>query len=259
LGSRITLHRPGVVPYDKALAMQHRLADDLRGNAGARRAESLILLEHPPTYTFGVRGKREHLLTSVEHLRARGAAVVQADRGGDVTFHGPGQIVGYPILDLRARGIGPATYVCSLEKAIISALSSFGIDSRRVDGRPGVWTGDPRNAAPGKIAAIGVRVSRGVTTHGFALNVNTDLNWFQHIIPCGLPDITITSMRQLAGRAFSIRDVEEALIASLARVFRFDEVIEPANPTRGQDTCQTTLPLSTKMEKGPGDEVTVGR
>ena len=198
--------------------MQHRLADDVRAAGG----ESLILLEHPPTYTFGVRGKHEHLLTSVEHLRVRGADVVQTDRGGDVTFHGPGQIVGYPILNIRARGIGPATYVCTLEKAIIAALAIFGIHSERVDGRRGVWTRD------GKIAAIGVRVSRGVTTHGFALNVNTDLDWFAHIIPCGLPDITVTSMQQIAGREFEMRDVEDALNGSLARQFGSEIVEVPA-------------------------------
>jgi lipoate-protein ligase B len=209
LGSRITLLRPGVVAYDDALVMQHRCADQVR----ADRAESLILLEHPPTYTFGVRGKREHLLTSADHLRARGADVIQTDRGGDVTFHGPGQIVGYPILDIRARGIGPATYVCTLEKAIIATLAIFGIDAERIDGRPGVWTGN------GKVAAIGVRVSRGVTTHGFALNVNTDLSWFQHIVPCGLPDITVTSMQQIAGREFVMRDVEDAVVTSLATLF----------------------------------------
>jgi lipoate-protein ligase B len=242
LGTRITLLRPGVVAYDDALALQHRCADSVR----AGDAESLILLEHPPTYTFGVRGKREHLLTSVEHLSARGAAVVQADRGGDVTFHGPGQIVGYPIMNLRARGIGPATYVCTLEKAMIAALRTFGIDSERIDGRPGVWV------AGEKIAAIGVRVSRGVTTHGFALNVNTDVAWFAHIVPCGLPDITVTSMQRIAGREFAISDVEDALVAALSHQFESDTSTTAA-------THRNALPLSTKMERGQGGEVTVGR
>ena len=224
MGTRITLRRPGVVAYDDALAIQHRLADEVRAGDG----ESLILLEHPPTYTFGVRGKREHLLTSAEHLRTRGADVVQADRGGDVTFHGPGQIVGYPILNIRARGIGPATYVCTLEKAIIAALATFGIDSARIDGRPGVWTQD------GKIAAIGVRVSRGVTTHGFALNVNTDLDWFSHIVPCGLPDITVTSMQRIAGREFAMRDCEDALIAALGRQFESEIVAQPEEAIVGR-------------------------
>ena len=209
MGSRITLLRPGVVAYDDALALQHRLADDVRAGDG----ETLILLEHPPTYTFGVRGKREHLLVSADALRARGAAVAQTDRGGDVTFHGPGQVVGYPIMNIRARGIGPATYVCMLERSLIRALAAFGIDAERVNGRPGVWT------RGGKIAAIGVRVSRGVTTHGFALNVNTDLSWFSHIIPCGLPDVTVTSMQRIAGHPFSMHEVESELVRAFGREF----------------------------------------
>jgi lipoate-protein ligase B len=207
LGSRITLLRPRVVAYDDALALQHRIADEVR--AGGE--ETLILLEHPPTYTFGARGKREHLLTSAEALRARGASVIQTDRGGDVTFHGPGQIVGYPILNIRERGVGPASYVRLLEQTIIAGLATFDITAERVAGRPGVW------ANRAKIAAIGVRVSRGVTTHGFALNVHIDLSWFAHIIPCGITDASVTSMQQVAGHTFDVGAVEGALIAAFGR------------------------------------------
>jgi lipoate-protein ligase B len=171
-------------------------------------------------YTFGVRGKQEHLLTSETVLRARGADVVRTDRGGDVTFHGPGQILGYPILNLRERGIGPAAYVRSIEQVIIDALQAFDIDARRVDGRPGVWTGGA------KIAAIGVRVSHGVTTHGFALNVSTDLSYFQHIVPCGIADATVTSMERVLGVALEMRVVEDAI----ARIFaeRFEVELVPS-------------------------------
>jgi lipoyl(octanoyl) transferase len=273
LGTRITLLRPGVVAYDDALALQHGIADHVRAGGGG---ETLILLEHPPTYTFGVRGKREHLLTSAEALRARGADVVETDRGGDVTFHGPDQIVGYPIISIRARGLGPASYVRALEETIIDALATFGIAADRVPGRTGVWTGGAK-VAPAKLGAIGVRVSRGVTTHGFALNVNTDLAWFAHIIPCGIADATVTSMQQIAGHAFDLGAVGDALVASFARVFDA-EIAEPATSDsthrdRSSDlsACRTptlldsghaqrdALPLSAPSERAQGGEVTVGR
>ncbi len=214
MGSRCALLRPGLVAYQDALALQHRIADGVRAGGD----DALILLEHPPTYTLGVRGKQDNLLLSIDAFRARGADVVHTDRGGDVTFHGPGQIVGYPIINLRARDMGPATYVRSIEQMIIDALAQFGVDADRVDGRPGVWT---RGA---KIAAIGVRVSRGVTTHGFALNVSTDLSYFDHIIPCGITDATVTSMQRLLGAAPDMRDVEDALSSAFARLF--DVVID---------------------------------
>ena len=207
--SRCTLLRPGLVAYQDALALQQHIADDVRAGGD----DTLILLEHPPTYTLGVRGKQGNLLLSLDAFRARGAEVVRTDRGGDVTFHGPGQIVGYPIVNLRTRDIGPATYVRSIEQVIIDALARFDIAAHRVEGRPGVWTRGE------KIAAIGVRVSRGVTTHGFALNVSTDLSYFDHIIPCGITDATVTSMQRILGTAPVMRDVEDALATAFADVF----------------------------------------
>ncbi|MDE3094574.1 MAG: lipoyl(octanoyl) transferase LipB [Chloroflexota bacterium] len=189
--------------------MQQRIADGVR--AGGDPA--LILVEHPPTYTLGVRGKGEHLLLSREAFARRGAQVVETDRGGDVTFHGPGQLVAYPILDLRRFGSGPVWYVRSLEAVLIETLARFGIVAGRAPGRPGVWVRQE------KIAAIGVRVSRGVTTHGFALNVNTDLSYFAHIIPCGIADAGVTSMRQLAGADFDVPAVEAEVIAAFGRQF----------------------------------------
>jgi lipoate-protein ligase B len=205
LGTRFTLFRPGVVDYVEALALQRRAAAHVRADGD----ETLILLQHPPTYTLGVRGRESNVLASEAALAARGAVVIRSDRGGDVTFHGPGQVVGYPIVNLRARGIGPATYVRMLEQTMIDALAQCGIDAERSAGRPGVWVNDE------KIGAIGVRVSGGVATHGFALNVNTDLSYFTHIIPCGL-NAGVTSVAALTGREYAITDVEDALAASFA-------------------------------------------
>jgi lipoate-protein ligase B len=180
---------------------------------------ALILLEHSPVYTLGVRGNDEHLLLSQEAYLARGAEVVRSDRGGDVTFHGPGQLVGYPVLDLRAWGQGPVWYVRSLESMIIDVLARFGIVAARADGRPGVWV------AREKVAAIGVRVSRGVTTHGFALNVNTDLAYFAHIVPCGLTDAGVTSIQRLTGETFDMQDVERETVAAFERQFGLEQAL----------------------------------
>ncbi|MGB2695569.1 MAG: lipoyl(octanoyl) transferase LipB [Dehalococcoidia bacterium] len=204
-----SVRRLGLVDYQQAWDEQRRLVELCHGDGLAR----LLLLEHPPTYTFGARGKQEHLLASERALAQLGAAVYRVDRGGDVTFHGPGQLVAYPMLDLRAWNQGPSWYVRSLEQTIIDALASFGISARREPGRPGVWVG------AGKIAAIGVRVSRGVTSHGFALNVDPNLRFFSHIVPCGLPDISVTSMAQELERAPDMDVVMDAISDAFARVF----------------------------------------
>ncbi len=212
LGTRLTLLRPGLTDYQDAWRLQQRIADEVRAGGDP----TLIVLEHPPTYTLGVRGKSEHVLISEAALAARGAAVYRTDRGGDVTFHGPGQIVGYPILDLRRFAQGPAWYVRSLEAVLIETLARFGIVAERAAGRPGVWCGDA------KVAAIGVRISRGVTTHGFALNVNTDLSYFDAIVPCGIHDASVTSTRRLTGETFEMCTVQDELIDALAQQFGFD-------------------------------------
>jgi lipoyl(octanoyl) transferase len=204
-----TVHCLGVVDYPKALETQRLLAEACRRDGCAR----LLLLEHPPTYTLGVRGQQEHLLLDEEALAELGATVYQVHRGGDVTFHGPGQLVGYPILNLERWNQGPVWYVRSLEAVLIDALATFGINAQRVPSRPGVWV------AKAKIAAIGVRISRGITSHGFALNVNPDLAYFSHIIPCGLEDAAITSMAQELGWIPEMNTVMEAVIGSFARVF----------------------------------------
>lgn len=222
MGTRCTLLRPGIVAYEDASLLQRRIADDVRGGADP----TLILLEHPHTYTLGTRGDRAHVLRSDELLRARGAEVIRSDRGGDVTYHGPGQLVGYPIVNLRRRGEGPVAYVRALEATMIDTLTAFGIEAGRVSGRPGVWCGNA------KIGAIGVRVSRGVTTHGFGLNVNTDLSYFGHIVPCGIADTGVTSMQEMVGAPLTMRDVEDTVAATFARIFGVT-MIEDATITIG--------------------------
>ncbi len=170
----------GRVEYLAAWRLQEAVAARVRAGDGER----LLLLEHDPVYTIGRRGTTEHLLASPQELRAAGAAVYRVDRGGDITYHGPGQLVGYPIVRL---GDAPdlVRYVRAIEGALVDALASYGVTGRTERGKTGVWVHPPDSSAPAKIAAIGVRVSRGVTTHGFALNVATDLAAFARMIPCG--------------------------------------------------------------------------
>ena len=195
----------GRVDYQEARELQHAL---VQARAEERIPDTLLLLEHPPTYTLGRRDKPSNMLLPREALEALGARVIEADRGGEITFHGPGQLVGYPIIGLRSWG-GPLKYVRALEATLIAALDTFGIHAGRIEGLTGVWANDA------KIAAIGVRISRGVTSHGFALNVGTDLAWFQHIVPCGIPDHDVTSMECLLGRSLEL----EKVAAVAAEVF----------------------------------------
>ena len=198
----------GSVDYPCALALQrdlhHRVAT---GDLPAL----LLLLQHPHVYTLGRRGNETDILVSEDALRDLNADVYHTDRGGEVTYHGPGQLVGYPILDLRAAGLGPLVYVRALERVIISTLAELDIHATAEDRPTGVWVGDA------KIAAIGVRVSRGVTMHGFSLNVNPDLTYFNHIVPCGMPNASVTSIAE-QGFGLDVSDVSNILIAHFARV-----------------------------------------
>jgi lipoyl(octanoyl) transferase len=161
------------------------------------------------------------VLVDPAKLRARGADVIATDRGGDVTFHGPGQLVAYPILDLRRRGLGAASYVRALEQCVIDTLDAFGLRGERVAGRPGVWTRPPAGGAGemAKIAAVGVRIERGVSRHGLALNVSTDLTWFDAIVPCGIADAGVTSMARELGEAPAFAAVAGAFARAFQRVF----------------------------------------
>ena len=197
------VRRLGLVPYEEAWALQNRLAD---GRRAGIVPDTLILLEHPHTYTIGRRGTRDHVYLSEEELTRRGITCLDVDRGGDVTYHGPGQLVGYPILDLGPQpDVG--RYLRNLEGCLIDVLADFGIVAGRLEGYTGVWLDDR------KIAAIGVKVSQGVTTHGFALNVSTDLSLFTHILACGIPDKGVTSMAVELGTVPAMSDVEAAFVA----------------------------------------------
>jgi lipoyl(octanoyl) transferase len=211
--STIVLVQGSAVPYHAALAWQHEAADLVRRDGGC---EALALIEHAPVYTMGRRGGRASLLVPVEELRA---PVVDTERGGDLTWHGPGQLVGYPILNLRRRGLRAADYVRLLEASVIEALDDVGLAAEVVAGRPGVWVGDA------KIAAIGVAIRGGVSMHGFALNVAPDLTWFDAITPCGLADATVTSLAAELPEAPTMDVVIEAVRAALGR--RLSSTFDP--------------------------------
>lgn len=207
---RLLIWRLGRIDYQAAWDLQRRLAD-------ARRADLipdvLLLLEHPPTYTLGRRGRRENILIPPDEIAARGIAVYDVDRGGDVTYHGPDQLVGYPILKLP-QDYTFVRYIRTLETALLEAVRDLGFDAGLMEGYSGVWAGNE------KLCAIGVKVdAAGVTTHGFALNVNTDLSYFGHIVPCGLTDKGVTSLQTLRGRRVSADRVERAIIPRLAAAF----------------------------------------
>jgi lipoate-protein ligase B len=196
------IYRLGLVEYRRAWDLQVRLAQAV--NAG-KQANALLLLEHPPVYTRGRLGRPDQILLTPEDLAQRGIQVVETDRGGQVTYHGPGQLVAYPVVDLRGWG-GPLKYVRTLEQIIIKTLADFGISAGTVEKMTGVWVGDA------KIAAIGVKISRGVAYHGFALNVNTDLSYFDYIVPCGICDRSVTSMAQLLGEAVELEMAQYSLV-----------------------------------------------
>jgi lipoyl(octanoyl) transferase len=208
----LEVRRLGPIPYDEALALQRRLvAGRQRGEVG----DLLLLVEHPHVLTLGARGEvgRGHILAGDDQLEARGVSVHETERGGDVTYHGPGQIVGYPILDLKPDRCDVRRYVTDLEQVLIQTAADYGIAAHRVDALRGVWAGND------KLAAIGVRVSRWVTSHGFALNVTTDLDYFKLIVPCGLPGRGVTSLESLLGRAVDRGEVEARLTAHFCDVF----------------------------------------
>jgi lipoyl(octanoyl) transferase len=183
----------------------------------------LLFVEHPPVYTLGKSGDIRHLLKSEDELHGIGASYYAINRGGDITFHGPGQIVGYPIFDLELFFTDIHRYLRTLEEAIILTLRDFGIDSGRIDGLTGVWIDPGILGKERKIAAMGVKCSRWITMHGFAFNVNTDLRWFDYIVPCGIDDKAVTSMQQeLNGAIQDMSVVKKKLLFHLQEQFQFD-------------------------------------
>lgn len=203
----------GLVEYQRAWDMQRELHQQV---ADGELPNLLLLLEHPHVYTLGRRGKAEDILVSPRRLTELDAHVHYIDRGGEVTYHGPGQLVGYPIVNLRSWGGGPLKYVQTLERSMISTLAEFGIRGESDDRPTGVWVGDA------KITAIGVKVSRRVTMHGFALNVNPDLSYFDHIVPCGMPDSPVTSITKELGKPVEIGQVMPVLVHNFGSAFGFD-------------------------------------
>lgn len=208
----LEIHSLGSVPYAVALALQDEW---VAGRQAGATPDRLLLLEHPAVITVGVRGRRhrDHVLASSDDLRARGIEIRAVRRGGDVTYHGPGQLVGYPVIDLKPDRCDAHRYVRDLEEVLIRAVARFGVKAGRVAGLTGVWVGND------KLAAIGVRLSRWVTSHGFALNVTTNLDPFRLIVPCGLRGHGVTSLGRLIGAEPPGPEIEAAVAAEFAQVF----------------------------------------
>ena len=201
------------MPYAEALGLQRALVEDRRAG---RIGDLLLLVEHPHVLTLGVRGDggRSHILASAEALASRRVDVHETGRGGDITYHGPGQLVGYPIMDLKPDRCDVHRYVRDLEEVLIRVAADYNIEAGRVPGLTGVWVGGE------KLAAIGVRIARWITSHGFALNVTTDLEYFNFIVPCGIGDRGVTSLEALLGRSVDRRDVEDRVVRHFSEVFK---------------------------------------
>jgi lipoyl(octanoyl) transferase len=206
----------GLVDYAAALELQREKVAQRKAGA---IPDTLLLLEHPHVYTLGRNAREENLLVSGEWLASRGAQVFHTDRGGDVTYHGPGQLVGYPIVDLTQHRRDISWYMRSLEEVFIRTAGDWGIVAGRSPAAAGAWVGND------KLAAMGVHLSRWVTSHGFALNVNTDLRYFEWIVPCGLHDKGVTSLAKLLGRPIDMEEVSERVVEHFGGVFGL-EVVE---------------------------------
>ena len=208
----VEIRRLGVVSYADALALQQTLVEDRKAG---RIPDQLLLLQHPPVITLGVKNRhdRSHIVATEDALEQEGVAVFETGRGGDVTYHGPGQLVGYPIISLKPDRCDVHRYVRDLEQVLIQTAATFGVVAGRIPGLTGAWVGDD------KLAAIGVRISRWVTSHGFAFNVNTDLSHFDLIVPCGIADRGVTSIERLLGHPIQLDRVELAAIEAFLDVF----------------------------------------
>jgi lipoyl(octanoyl) transferase len=248
----------GRVGYPEALEIQQHLVN-LRKQQ--RIGDVLLLLEHPPVLTVGRNAHRSNILATDEELARRGIAIHEINRGGDVTYHGPGQIVGYPILDLRGefpgkRGphLGAVEYVRALEEALIRTCAEYGVLTQRISGRTGVWTVPGGSIPEKKIAAIGVHISQGVTSHGFAWNITTDLRDFNLIVPCGISDAEVTSLEEQLGPANpampSMEQAMHAIARSFGRIFgrqvlwleSLEELLQPGAPGSSAAAGQSIFP-----------------
>jgi lipoyl(octanoyl) transferase len=219
----LEIYNLGDAPYkptwDLQAAIQQRLIEEKRAaqkSRGLRRprgADVLLFVEHPHVYTLGKSGDAAHLLKGMQELNQLDAQYVEIDRGGDITYHGPGQIVGYPIMDLDRHFTDIHKYLRYLEEVIIRTCAEYDIEAGRIDGLTGVWVGDA------KICAMGIKCSRWVTMHGFALNVNTQLEYFNHIVPCGISDKQVTSLEALLGEPVDMQEVRDHIVNHFAEVF----------------------------------------
>lgn len=209
----LEVRRLGLVSYSEGLALQRSLVEERRAGRGP---DLLLLLEHPAVITVGVKGDggRSNVVADSNQLAQLGIAISETGRGGDVTYHGPGQIVGYPILDLRPDRCDVHCYVRDLEEVMIRVCSDYGLQAGRIQGLTGTWIGDQ------KIGAIGIRISRWITSHGFAFNVSTNLDHFRLIVPCGIPDRGVTSLERASGRTIPIAEAEDAVIRHFCGVFQ---------------------------------------
>jgi lipoyl(octanoyl) transferase len=206
-------------------AVQEKLIEEKRAETkgdflGVRKNDALLFVEHPHVYTLGKSGAEENMLQSMLELRRLSADFVKIDRGGDITYHGPGQIVGYPILDLDRHFTDIHKYLRFLEEVLIRVCADYGLEAGRIEGLTGVWIGEQ------KIAALGIRSSRWVTMHGFAFNVNTDLSYFEHIVPCGISDKAVTSLQAQLGKEIDQNEVKERIVSHFEEVF--EVAIKPA-------------------------------
>jgi lipoyl(octanoyl) transferase len=208
---RLAVRRLGLVTYSEGLELQRRLVEERKAG---RIPDTLLLLQHPHVLTIGVKKDgRQHILASPDRLASLGVDVFETGRGGDVTYHGPGQLVGYPILDLNPDRRDVHKYVRDLEEVMIRVCADYGLDAGRVKGFSGAWIGDE------KIGAIGVRISRWITSHGFAFNVTTDVDFFNLIVPCGIADKGVTSLQSQLDRVVGMGEVEERIVRHFAAVF----------------------------------------
>jgi lipoyl(octanoyl) transferase len=213
----LEVRRLGLVPYAEALALQRELVEERRAG---RIGDTLLLVEHPHVLTLGVRGDggRSHILATDDSLVARGVTVYETGRGGDITYHGPGQLVGYPIIDLKPDRCDVHRYVRDLEDVLMRTAATYGIDAGRVEGLTGVWVGRD------KLAAIGVRIARWITSHGFAFNVSTDLDYFSLIVPCGIADRGVTSLARLLGRPVEPLELADRIVDNFCKVFGINKI-----------------------------------
>jgi lipoate-protein ligase B len=205
----------GNIPYKNALDLQMQIC---RAKREGWCEDVLLLLEHPPTITLGRNAKQDHLLVSEALLKSRGVELWDTDRGGDITFHGPGQLVGYPILLLGSGERDVHSYMRKMEDSLIRLLSGYGVEAKRNPGFTGVWT------EFGKIAAMGVHISRWITRHGFALNVTTDLSYYSLIVPCGIVGKSVTSMQKHLSRAIGLEEIAHRYVGEFGNVFQRDMI-----------------------------------